>query len=287
MTMEIEKNIRFINDENISDDTYLWKYFDLHKFISLIISKSFHLTRLDKFEDKREGISPINLLYKNHKKELDKHPMFDGIRNIMSIDTLGGEMNKIESELKKVQRFNFANCWVIGKKDIESVAMWNLYSDPKSLAIRIKYSDFKSNILKNGYFTNGFPKELICSPVKYLNFQDKNNITEYSYDLWDSVFLKDSSFAHENEFRILARENVREIPPINYKSNISRSHIEKLYNSSNNYPGIKIELINFENYKFEVVHHPKSSDWIKQNINEIIKRFEISYDIFDSNLELK
>jgi len=258
----------------------------LHKFISLIISKSFHLTRLDKFEDKREGISPIHLLYKNHKKELDNHSMFDSIRNLMTIDTLGSEMNKIESELKKIQRFNFANCWVIGRKDIESVAMWNLYSDPKSLAIRIKDYDFKSNILKNGYMTNGYPKELICSPIKYLNFQDKNNISKYTNNLWDSVFLKDSSFAHENEFRIVARESEREIPEINYKPNISRTHIEKLHNSSNNYPGIKMELINFENYKFEVVHHPKSTDWIKENINEIIKKFKVRFDIFDSNLEL-
>lgn len=287
MTEEIEKNIKFINDEDISDDIYLWKYFDLHKFISLITSKSFHLTRLDKFEDKREGISPIHLLHKNYKKDLDNHPMFDSIRNLMTIDTLGNEMNIIELELKKIQRFNFANCWFIGRKDIESVAMWNLYSDPKSLAIRIKYSDFKSNILKNGYMTYGYPKELICSPIKYLNFQDKNDISEYTNNIWDSVFIKDSSFAHEKEFRIIARENKREIPEINYKPNISRNHIEKSYNSSNNYSGIKMVLKNFEDYKFEVVHHPKSSDWIKENINEIIKKFKVTFDIFDSNLELK
>ena len=68
MANEIEKNIKFINDNEISDDGYLWKYMDLHKFLFLIISKSFHLTRLDKFEDKREGISPIHLLIQNHKK---------------------------------------------------------------------------------------------------------------------------------------------------------------------------------------------------------------------------
>jgi len=287
MTDEIEKNIKFINDDHISDEAYLWKYFDLHKFLSLIISKSFHFTRLDKFEDKREGISPIHILYQNHKKELDNHPYFDNIRSFMTVDLLGSEMNKIEAELKKVQRFNFANCWVIGKKEIESVAMWNLFSDPKSLAIRIKYSDFKSNIIENGYMTDGVQKELICSPIKYLNFQDKQNISEFTNNLWDSVFLKDISFQHENEFRIIARESERKIPEIKYKSNISRSHIEKLHNSNYNYPGIKVELINFENYKFDIVYHPKSTDWIKENINEIVKKFEIGLDIFNSNLELK
>jgi hypothetical protein len=171
MTDKIEKNIKFINDNEISDDDYLWKYLDLHKFLSLIISKSFHLTRLDKFEDKREGISPIHLLFQSHKKELDSHPMFDIMRTYMTVDTLGGEMNKIQDELKKIQQSNYASCWVIGNKQTESVAMWNLYSDPKSLAIRIKYSDFKKIILQNGYRTNGIDKELICSPVHYLNFQ--------------------------------------------------------------------------------------------------------------------
>tara|TARA_R110002051_G_scaffold312794_1_gene388260 strand:+ start:198 stop:1061 length:864 start_codon:yes stop_codon:yes gene_type:complete len=287
MTDEIEKNIQFVNDNIISDDDYLWKYLDLHKFLSFIISKSIHLTRLDKFEDKREGISPIHLLYQNHKKELDNHPMFEKIRTYMTIDTLGGKMNKIEDELKKIQRFNYASCWVIGKKQTESVAMWNLYSDPKSLAIRIKYSDFKKNTLENGYKTNGMDKELICSPVNYLNFQDKKNIAEYTNNLLDSVFLKDISFKHENEFRIIAREKEREIPSIYYKPNITRSHIEKLHNSIYNNPGTKVELKNFEKYNFEIVHHPKSTNWTKENINEIIKKFKIGFDIYDSNLELK
>jgi hypothetical protein len=287
MKDEIEKNIQFINDKVISDDDYLWKYLDLHKFLSFIISKSFHLTRLDKFEDKREGISPIHLLYQNHKKELDNHPMFEKMRAYMTIDTLGGEMNKIEDELKKIQRLNFASCWVIGKKQTESVAMWNLYSDPKSLAIRIKYSDFKKNILENGYKTDGTTKELICSPVNYLNFQDKSNIVEHVNNLLDSVFLKDISFNHENEFRIIAREKEREIPPVNYKPNISRSHIENLHNSIYNKLGTKVELENFEKYNFEIVHHPKSTNWTKENINEIIRKFDIKFDIFDSNLELK
>lgn len=260
---------------------------DLHKFLSLIISKSFHLTRLDKFEDKREGISPIHLLIQNHKKELDKLPMFDNIRTYMTVDSLGGEMNKIQNELNKIQRFNYASCWDIGNKQIESVAMWNLYSDPKSLAIRIKYSYFKKNIIQNGYRTSGIDKELICSPVHYLNFQDINNISGHTDNLLDSVFLKDISFKYENEFRIIAREKEREIPPINYKKNISRRHIENLHNSIYNYSGTKIELENFDKYNFEIVNHPKSTKWTKNNIKEIMKRFDVKFDVFDSNLELK
>ena len=62
--------------------------------------------------------------------------------------------------------------------------------------------------------------------MDYLNVQDINNISGYTDNLLDSVFLKDISFEYENEFRIIAREKEREIPPINYNKNISRSHIE-------------------------------------------------------------
>lgn len=286
MKDEIEKNIKFINDSNISDDDYLWKYIDLHKFLFLIINKSLYLTRLDKFEDKREGISPIHLLYKNKKKEFDNHEIFNPIREIMTVDTLGSEMNKIEDELKNIQRFNFASCWVIGKKQTESVAMWNLYSDPKSIAIRIKYSDFKNNILKNGYKTDGVEQELICSSVNYIDFQDNNKIFELKSNLSDTVFIKDISFNHENEFRIVAKETPRQITPIPYKPNVSNRHIENFHNSKHNYPGIKVELEKFEHYNFEIVHHPKSSDWTKKNINKIVEQFNMNYKIFDSNLEL-
>lgn len=286
MKDEIEKNIKFINDSNILDDDYLWKYIDIHKFLFLIINRSLYLTRLDKFEDKREGISPIHLLYKNKKKEFDKHEMFDSIREFMTVDTMANEMNKIEDALKNIQRFNFASCWVIGKKQTESVAMWNLYSDPKSIAIRIKYSDFKNNLLENGYRTDGVEKELICSSVNYIDFQDSSKISELKFNLTDSVFLKDISFKHENEFRIVAKETPRKIPHIQYKTYISNCHIENLHNSNHNYSGINVELENFENYNFEIVHHPKSTDWTKKNINKIVEQFNMNFKIFDSNLEL-
>ncbi len=165
MVDEMEKNIRFIKDDEMSEDDYLWKYLDLHKFLSLIFSESIHLTRLDKFEDKREGISLNHLLFKKFKKETDDNEVFNTIRELMTVDNFGSEMNKIDDDIKKVQRFNYASCWVIGKKHTESVAMWNLYSDPKSLAIRIKYSDFKNKILENSFKTDGCIKELICSPI--------------------------------------------------------------------------------------------------------------------------
>lgn len=283
--IEKEKiNVKFINDKKINEDAYLWRYMDIHKFLSFIFNKSFYFTRLDKFEDQKEGMTTNHLFYKNLKKQIDNHPMFDKIKTYMSVETLGGEMNKIDDELIKIQKRNFANCWVIGKNNSESVAMWNLYSRPNSLAIKINYSNFKKNLIEKGLNGYSESREIICSPINYIDFQNPNfkNLENF-----DSVFTKDISFQHENEFRIIVREEEREIPPINYKSNIHRKNIEKLHNDMWNYPGIELKLFDFQDFDFEIILHPKSQDWAKKNIEKIIKLSESKFSINESLLELK
>lgn len=281
-------DVNFNTDESIDKDAYLWRYIDLHKFLSFIFTKSLYLTRLDKFEDKKEGITLNHLFFQNVKRKLDNHPMFDSVRETMTIDTLGTEMNIIDDELKKIQEFNFANCWVLGNNDSESVAMWNLYSSPNSLAIKIRFSEFKKLLAENGVGNYDSDKQIICGPVKYLDFQNSDQkFIKDKEELLDSVFFKDISFEHEREYRIIAREKVRERPEINYKPNIYKKKIEQLHNQHCNYPGIKLELLGFENYNFEIIHHPKSQDWAKKNIENIIKLAKLNFKVTESKLELK
>lgn len=283
--MEKEKiDVTFINDENINENAYLWRYMDIHKFLSFIFNKSLYFTRLDKFEDSKEGITMSHLFYQNLKREMDNHPMFDKIKTYMSVDTLGGEMNKIDSELEKIQKCNFANCWVIGENNSESVAMWNLYSKPNSIAVKIKFSDFKKLLTSKGLHSYDSTIKILCSPINYINFQkpDLKSIKNF-----DSVFTKDISFKHENEFRIIVKEKEREIPTINYKPNLHNRKIEKLHNEHWNYSGVELDFFDFEDYNFEIVHHPKSQDWAKKNIDEILKVSKIKFEVNESILELK
>ena len=278
---------KFINDNEISQNKYLWRYMDLHKFLSFVLTKSIYLTRLDKFEDKREGITANQLLYKSIKRKLDNYPPFSAMSKFMTIDNLGSTMNKIEDELKIIQKFNFANCWVLSDNSSESVAMWNLYSKPNSIAIKIKYSDFKEKFSNVEVINYGLKEEVICSPVNYIDFHNDEIILKLLQEnKIDPIFMKDISFSHEKEFRIVLKEKAREIPPINFKENISRKHIEMLHNSMYNYPGKPIELDDFDDYKFEIIHHPKSETWAKENINEIIKKLNITFKISESELEL-
>lgn len=278
---------KFINDENISHEKYLWRYMDLHKFLSFILTKSLYLTRFDKFEDKREGINIEHLIYKSIKRNLDNMPKFKEMAKYVTVDNLGSTMNKIEDELKIIQRFNFANCWILGEESNESVAMWNLYSNPNSIAIKIKYSDFKKKFANEQVINHGLLEEIICSPIEYVNFHDDEKIFKlFKEKKNDTIFMKDISFSHEKEFRLVVKEKVRETPSIEYKENVSRKHVEKLHNSIYNYHGITIVLKDFENYNFEIIHHPKSESWAKENINQIVKEFNVNFRISESKLEL-
>jgi len=284
---KIKNNIKFINEELIEEDSYLWRYIDLHKFLSFIFNKSLYFSRLDKFEDKNEGISLKQVYYQNLKRKMDNHPKFDDLRKIMSIDTLGPEMNKIEDDLRIIQRFNFANCWFLGNQNTESVAMWNLYSNPDSIAIKINYVDFKKTIIENGIENDDEESEIICSPIKYFDFQKTTDFIAHSTNLNDSVFQKDISFEHEKEYRLIIKEKTREIPEINYKPNMSRKGTELVYNSIFNYPGIELKLENFEKYNFEIIFHPKTQDWLKENIKKIVNLSNIKFKVSESKLELR
>lgn len=281
-------NPKFINDESIGEDKYIWRYIDLHKFLSFVTTKSIYLTRLDKFEDKREGIGLDHLIYKNLKRRLDNDPILSQISRYATVDNLGPTMNKIEDDLKIIQRFNFASCWVLCDGSRESVAMWNLYSSPNSIALRIKYSVFKKLFQTEKINDYGLSESIICSPIQYLDFQKDSKILELlKNETIDTIFLKDASFEHEKEFRIVFKEKVREIPYVKYKEGISRKHVENFHISMYDYPGKSIELKNFKDYPFEIVFHPKSEEWAKLNIKEIVKKFKIPFKTFESELELK
>lgn len=284
---EQKTKIEFVNEIEIPDDAYLWRYLDLHKFLSFVFSKSLFFSRLDKFEDKLEGISSTHLYYKNLKKKLDNHLAFDNLRSIITINNMSGEMEQIDEEISKTQEFNFANCWVMGKSHSESVAMWNLYSQPNSVAIKIKYKDFKSLLQKNGLSSSPRESDIICSPVEYVDFQNSNLEKQSIEVIRESVFFKDVSFKHEAEFRIIIKEQPFVKPEIVYKDGIPKKVIEYKYNEKINYAGIDMELINFDEYPFEVIHHPKSQEWAKKNVSETLTLLGLNFKLQDSKLELK
>ena len=279
-----KNNVIFLNDNKlIEEEAYLWRYLDLHKFISFINKKSICFTRLDKFEDAREGATPNHLLkrflFDKYQKELEETRTTSIGHSIN-----GRDRNQIDKEIKQIQRFNFASCWFIGSENSESVAMWNIYSKPNDVAIKIKYSDFKENLNKHGFLVSNTEMNIVCKPIEYIDFQSPKSLI--SSNMEDSVFMKDNSFNHEKEFRLVIKEEYREIDKFIFDDIICKKSQEKIHNERENYPNIILELSNFNKYNLEIVHHPKSQNWAKENIKEILKLSKVNFKISNSNLEL-
>ena len=277
-------SVTFINDENIDENTYLWRYIDTHKFLSFILNKSLFFTRLDKFEDQKEGIKISHLFYQNLRKTYEKDPELIKMTGGISVEIMGDKMNEIDEQINQIQKSNFANCWFMANDYSESVAMWNLYSNPNSLAIKIKYSDFKNIISEKGLLSYYEDIEIICSPIKYVDFTfPKIEETE----LLESVFIKDISFNHEKEFRIILKKEFEKIPPVEYHPLIHRKKSEKSHAALHDKIGMELDFIDFEKFPYELIFHPKSQDWVKQNIKDILKITKTNIKIQESILDLK
>ncbi|MBN1649809.1 MAG: hypothetical protein JW857_00695, partial [Bacteroidales bacterium] len=141
----------FTEDEP-SDNSSLWKFLNKDKFLSMILNQKLHLTRLDVFDDNNEGISANQILFERYSEYLiDSIPELNEAReNGFSIEIGSSKIDSFAQELELFQKSNFANCWFISEDGQESAAMWNLFSSPNSAALKIKYKEFKKNLVESG-----------------------------------------------------------------------------------------------------------------------------------------
>lgn len=233
------------NEEYKRDFPFLFRFFSLPKFIDLIITRSFHFSRLDKFTDKSEGISQRQLAkYFKHKIKF--------------------KSKRIELNLEKRQKLYYACCWYSAER--ESIAMWDLYSDPSSIGLRLSYNNFIKLFC---------PDKLIFKPTKKLiNYYYINKISYKNYlnikdveDFKDETkvigFQKDKSFEHEKEVRVLlkCRNGV-------YEKND--------FNSISDYEFFKVKPLHFQEIPFRVIFNPKMKASEKSNIKKLLKMYDLT-----------
>lgn len=130
----------------------------------------------------------------------------DPIKNLEVFYESLKNIEKIEKEHQLNQENIFTSCWFIGDKS-ESALMWSSYSEPKGIAIRIRFDKFKELI--QSYFSNPMNtsnellKNIYAGKVKY---QDFSKYVEWMSELKSGrplAFFKHKSFNQENEYRIL------------------------------------------------------------------------------------
>lgn len=254
------------------EDKYLWKFVDIHKFLYFLFEKKLYFTRLDKFEDPNEGLSEKLI------REIYRREIFPSVENLnpklypteserkQAYDENLVEKVFLMNEVDDLQRMQFANCWFIGAR--ESYAMWNLYSNPDSVVIRIKPNSLIDSIkqaVKTS--TSNFIKKIVCGNVVY------NTVYPPEYDLKKyerptnkySALKKDLSYEYENEYRFVA---FSEKP-------------------SNEIECFEINLPDFNNLDFIIISHPRMQTWMINNINNILISNGMNNKLVKSEIKLK
>lgn len=241
-------------------DTLLTRYVDIHSFLYFITQSKLRFARLDTFEDLNEGFSAdtaesvkgIQQHSRSIKELSDKEKILHGIAGLKKYHT------DLENKYIDHQKKLFACCWYMGGK--ESVAMWNLYSNGDSVAIRFNAKQLIEIIetitaKEDNHFTN-----MQYGPVEYTNLAEEGN----QVDKDCMGFLKDDSFEHEHEFRFMAERNEHD-DGLEYELNIGE--LKKI--------------------DFTIISHPKMEEWKIRNIINVLHCYELTEKFQPSELALK
>jgi hypothetical protein len=244
--------------KKLTENNYLWGYFDFHKFLSLVIEESIFFSRMDKMEDVNEGIS-LNQLLLKYGADVERMKAKNNIAN----------SKRTEMPLETRQKKYFISCWLIHHR--ESVAMWNAYSDENGIALKFKASDLITTISENTKNTNENEKikTLYHGSIAYKDFFNPDDRMNWKDEVHIIGFQKDLSFEHEMEYRFLIKQDTH-----NFKGD--------------EIPFVKMKIEKFKKLKFDLIFHPKMEPWKKENIKSVIKALgSKSITIKDSELNLK
>jgi len=208
--------------ETPDNNQKIWRYMDFSKYVDLLTTSELHFTRADKLEDPYD-CSPMQFFGDTYKQLSSANPQ--GREWTRKVNIFG-------------RLFVYLNCWHMN--DVESDALWKLYSENKyeTIAIQSTFGKFESEIKLK------WPRDGISiSKVKY----DPENAGEPLDEIpggklftalgWENIIYKRPSFAHEKELRAFIYQKVDKLKEVQLRN---EAHLEKLMKERPEYIRIKI-----------------------------------------------
>jgi hypothetical protein len=227
----------YINSSNITlpedNDTIVWKYLDLSKFLDMLLSQQLFMSRSDKFEDQYEGTF--------------SEPTFEEIKKIAA--NKPEFLDYYKSHREKV----VISSWHIN--EYESFAMWQIFTkNNEGLAIQSTIGRLKEALQPENRI------EQYIGNVNYIDYKKEYIPFE---DAFFPFLFKRKSFQYEREVRIISDVSTKNISVNDgLKINVDLSQlIEKIY------------------------IHPKSENWYKKLVIELVSKLNFNIEIEKSDLE--
>jgi hypothetical protein len=193
------------------DDTKLWRYLDLSRFLWLLSRKSLYFANIGEFlDDKWEGTLPkatIQGLKRFLRISAEKHgerPPKEGAEQ--------EALRSLMSAVKTLQPMYVVNCW--HRNDVESVAMWKLYTKGMDgVAIQSTVGRLKACLLHER-------RTIYIAQVKYGHEVPDDGLV--SPHALIPIITKRRSFEHESEVRLVLDRYNSALPTTDELSRKSR-----------------------------------------------------------------
>jgi hypothetical protein len=267
----------FANEQMPDEDTVIWKYMDLSKFMSLLSNRSLWFARLDKnwevdpFEGKVPKVHWETLV--DRISNTNFAPQFvgngkvqlGGIREEGMAQIPRDELMSRDIELQKNHHesaiYNsYVNCWNVSPH--ESYHMWKLYCNHHNgIAIKSSIGRLKTSLGENKNYS------ILGGLVEYLDYEKQlpRRINNY----FSHIFCKSMPYSFEDEFRLCLSDfgHINDIVDKDAPFSFDAEEIKS--NLSNYRTGYKVEL-DLDSLIQEVVVSPHSDPWFTDLINSIL-----------------
>jgi hypothetical protein len=189
------------------DATKLWRYLDLSHFLWFLSQQALYFANLIEFDDRWEGAIPAGT------SEGLKRAYLSAVRSYgtaLGADPLNEELDpemlqKFKSSLMSRQAIYGVNCW--HQNEVESVAMWKLYTQGKDgVTIQTTVARLKDCLSRE-------PRTIFIAKVNYFDHETLPEEGLISHDTLIPIVVKRRSFGHESEVRLIM-DRQRDIHPV-------------------------------------------------------------------------
>ena len=274
--------IKISVDSDLSDDTVLWRYMSLDKFINLIDTQALFLSPIAYFKksDPLEGHLPkkFHAEIESHLHEMSKFgPKLpkSAPKEMLEFEREWAETSSRRLKLmrEKARGRQSICCWYESK--FESEAMWKLYGDNgKSIAIKTTVASLKKSIESRDN-----EKLAVLARMRYLDFNDADMTREEllaKKDRVSTILLKRKEYEHEKEVRLYHEPDIFDLSSHGL---ILEDYWEKYV--------IKPHTINVDIGELihSVVVSPYVSEPYLSSVKSICEKYELSKcDVYQSKL---
>lgn len=246
-TIKNDRGLFYTDYEIPEDNSVVWRFLDLAKFISMLKERALFMTRADKFEDQFEGAVC----------SLENSDKYDEALMDYYSDCLGGipvSEQLIRNEhysIQMIRKNSFLNCWFEGS--YESIAMWKLYAsgkDAKGVAIKTTVGRLKEAI----------GRDIEIGRIEYIDYSKEwPNANE-------ALWRKRLSFEYEHEVRVRVITNggLSPTPP---EFMLLPVDLDKLIES--------------------VYVSPMAEAWFKELVVDVLQKYGLNKEVFHSALDDK